>query len=51
MLLAYLPEFGLLVQFGHPSMSDMPNCESSESRGTRAVAPKSERQTATLNQK
>jgi hypothetical protein len=40
--LAYLHEFGLLAQFGHPSVGDRPNCESSESRGMHAVAPKSE---------
>jgi hypothetical protein len=51
MLLAYLPGFGLLAQFGHPSAGDRPNCESSEFRGTCAVAPKSERETATLDQK
>jgi hypothetical protein len=43
MLLVYLSGFGLLTQFGHPSMGYRPNCESSESRGVRAVAPKSER--------
>jgi hypothetical protein len=47
--LAYPLEFGLLHQFGHPSMDDRPNYESSESRGMRAVAPKSERQIVTLN--
>jgi hypothetical protein len=51
MLLAYLPIFGLLTQFGHPSMGDKPNCESNESRGTRAIALKSEQQTMTLDQK
>jgi hypothetical protein len=51
MLLAYLLGFGLLTQFGHPSVGDRLNYESSDSRGTRAVAPKSERQTVTLNQK
>jgi hypothetical protein len=30
--LAYLPEFGLLTQFGHPSAGDRPNYGSSESR-------------------
>jgi hypothetical protein len=43
MLLAYLLGFDLLTQFGHLSVGDRPNCESSEIRGTRAVAPKSER--------
>jgi hypothetical protein len=51
MLLAYLLGFGLLTQFGHPSMGDRLNYESSEFQGMRVVAPKSERQTATLNQK
>jgi hypothetical protein len=51
MLLAYLPRFGWLIQFGHLSAGDRPNCESTEFRGTRAVAPKSERQTMTLDQK
>jgi hypothetical protein len=49
--LAYPPEFGLLTQFGCLSLDDRPNCESSESQGMREVAPKSERQTTTLNQK
>ncbi len=50
-LLAYLQEFGWLTQFDHPSVGDRLNCESSESRGTRAVAPNSERWTATLDRK
>jgi hypothetical protein len=50
-LLSYLPEFDLLSQFGHPSAGDRPNYGSSESRGTRVVAPKTERQTATLDRK
>jgi hypothetical protein len=37
--LAYLPEFGLLAQFRHLSTGDRLNYESSEFRGTRAVAP------------
>jgi hypothetical protein len=49
--LAYLPEFGLLAQFGHPSRGDRLNYPSSESRRTGAAGPKSERQTATLDQK
>jgi hypothetical protein len=40
--LAYLSEFDLLTQFDHPSAYNRSNCESSEFRGTRAVAPKSE---------
>jgi hypothetical protein len=28
--LTYLLRSGLLAQFGHPSMDDSPNCESSE---------------------
>jgi hypothetical protein len=51
MLFAYLPRFGSLAQFGYPSTGDRLNYESNESRGTRAVAPKSERQIATLDQK
>jgi uncharacterized membrane protein (GlpM family) len=50
-ILAYLPEFGLLAQFGHSSADDGSNCESSESRWMHTVAPKSERQTMTLDQK
>jgi hypothetical protein len=41
-LLAYLLVFGSLTQFGDPSMGDRTNCGLSESRGTRAVAPKRE---------
>jgi hypothetical protein len=44
MLLAYLPGFGLLAQFGHLSTGDRLNYESSEFRGMRAIAPKSEGQ-------
>jgi hypothetical protein len=51
MLLAYLLGFGLLAQFSHSSVGDRPNCESSEFRGTHTVAPKSKRQTVTLDQK
>jgi hypothetical protein len=40
---AYLLEFGLLSQFGHPSVGNRLNCESSESRGIHAVVLKSER--------
>jgi hypothetical protein len=40
--LAYLSEFSLLTQFGHPSAGDRSNCESSEFRGMHAIAPKSE---------
>jgi hypothetical protein len=50
-LWAYLLEFDLLPQFSRPSTDDRLNCESSESLGMHAVAPKSEWQTATLNQK
>jgi hypothetical protein len=50
MLLAYLLGFGWLTQFGHLSMSDRLNCESSESRGMRVAAPKREQQTMTLDQ-
>jgi hypothetical protein len=49
--LAYLLEFGLLAQFGHLSAGDRLKCGSSESRGTHAIAPKSDRQTMTLDQK
>jgi hypothetical protein len=38
MLLAYLPGFALLAQFGHPSAGDRLNYESNEFRGTHAVA-------------
>jgi hypothetical protein len=50
-LLAYLQEFGWLVLFGHLSAGDRPNYGSSESRGTRAVAPKSEWQTMNLGRR
>jgi hypothetical protein len=40
-----------LAQFGHPSMDDRTNYGSNESLGTHAVAPKSERQTVTLDRK
>jgi hypothetical protein len=40
--LAYLLEFGLLTQLGHPSVDDRPNYGLNEFRGTCAVAPKSE---------
>jgi hypothetical protein len=49
--LAYLPKFGLLTQFGRTSTGDRPNFESSEFRGTCEVAPKNERQIATLDKK
>jgi hypothetical protein len=49
--LAYLQEFALLTQFGYLSVGDWPSCGSSGSWGTHAVAPKSEWQTATLNQR
>jgi hypothetical protein len=48
---AYPQEFGLLAQFGHPSVNGRPNCESNEFRETRVVATKSERQTMTLDQR
>jgi hypothetical protein len=44
----YPPGFGLLTQFGHPFMDDRLDYGLNESLGTRAVAPKSERQTMTL---
>jgi hypothetical protein len=50
-LLIYLLGFGCHAQFGHPFAGDRPNYESSESRGTRAVATKSDRQTMTLDQR
>jgi hypothetical protein len=37
--------------FGYPSVGDRLNCESRESREMCVVAPKGERQTATLDQK
>jgi hypothetical protein len=51
MLLAYLWVFGWLAQFGHLSAGDRPNCRSDGFRGTRAVAPKSKRQTASLDRR
>jgi hypothetical protein len=50
-LLVYLLEFGLLTYFGRLSADDRPNYESSESRGTRAISPKSEQKTMTIDQK
>jgi hypothetical protein len=47
---AYLQEFGLLALFGHPFV-DRPNYGSNEFRGKRAIAPRSERQIVTLNQR
>jgi hypothetical protein len=38
---AYLLEFDLLSQFGHPTVGDRSNCGSSDCQGTCAVAPKS----------
>jgi hypothetical protein len=51
MLSACLPGFGLLAQFGHPSVGDRLNYELSEFQVTCAVTPKSERQTTTLDRK
>jgi hypothetical protein len=51
MLLAYLPESNSLALFGHLSAGDKLNYGSSEFREKHAVAPKSEQQTATLDQK
>jgi hypothetical protein len=51
MPLSYPPGFGLLTQFDHPPVGDRPNYRLSESRGIRAVAPKSEQQTVTLDQR
>jgi hypothetical protein len=51
MPLAYPPGFGSLALFDRSSVGNRPNCESSKSQGTHAVAPKSERQTTTLDQK
>jgi hypothetical protein len=50
-LLAYLQEFDRLAQFGHSSVSDRLNCGSSESQRTCAVAPKSKRQTMSLDRR
>jgi hypothetical protein len=50
-LSAYLRVFGWLAQFGHPSMGDRLNYGSGEFWGTRAVAPKSKRQTVNLGQR
>jgi hypothetical protein len=49
-LLAYIPIFGSLAQFGHPSMGDRLNYGSSESRGKHAIVPRSEKQIVTLDQ-
>jgi hypothetical protein len=49
--LAYLQEFGLLAQFGRPSMDDRLNYGSNDFRGTCAIAPKSEQQSVTLDQR
>jgi hypothetical protein len=51
MPLAYPLEFGLLTQLGHPFAGDRLNCGLSEYQGTCVVPPKSERQTATLDQR
>jgi hypothetical protein len=50
-LSTYLWVFGWLAQFGHPSVGDRLNYGSGEFRGTRAVAPNSERQTVILGQR
>jgi hypothetical protein len=42
-LVTYLPGFGLLAQFGHPSTDDRLNCGSNESLGMGVVAPKIKR--------
>jgi hypothetical protein len=47
-LLAYLRVFDLLILFGHPFAGDRLNYGLGEFRGTRAVVPKSEQQTAIL---
>jgi hypothetical protein len=47
-LSSYLRVYDLLILFGHPSTGDRPNYGLGEFRGTRAVVPKSERQTAIL---
>jgi hypothetical protein len=49
-LLAYLQGFVWLAQFGHLFVGDRLNCGSIESRGIPAVAPKTEQQTANLDQ-
>jgi hypothetical protein len=48
---AYSQNFGLLTQFGRPSVDDRPNCGSNKFWGMHAVAPKSEWQTTTLDQR
>jgi hypothetical protein len=50
-LITYPPGFGLLAQFGHPSMDDRSNYGSNESLVTHEVAPKRKRQTVTLDQR
>jgi hypothetical protein len=47
----YAQGFGLPAQFGRLSADDRLNCGLNEFRRMRVVAPKSERQTATLDQK
>jgi hypothetical protein len=47
----YPQGFGSLAQFGHPTVDGRLNYGSNESQGTREVAPKSEQQTVTLNQR
>jgi hypothetical protein len=47
----YAQGFGLPAQFGRLSADDRLNCRLNEFRRMRVVAPKSERQTATLDQK
>jgi hypothetical protein len=51
MRLAYLPKFDSLALFGHPSAGDRLNYGLTKFRGKRAVAPKSEQQTATIDRK
>jgi hypothetical protein len=50
-LVRYPPGFGLLAQFGCPSADGRPNYGSNESQEMHAVAPKSERQTTTPDQR
>jgi hypothetical protein len=50
-LVTYPPGSGLLILFGRPSADDRLNYKSNESPGMHAAAPKSERQTATLDQR
>jgi hypothetical protein len=50
-LVTYPIGFGLLAQFGRPSMDDRLNNGSNESLGAHAVTPKNERQILTIDRR